>query len=95
MLSILFLLQVPDRPNTKITFKDKLRRLNVLGLLALLPGVICLCLALQLGGTTYAVSLGPESLSIAPFPCRQAVELTASSGARSVSLHCLCSPSSF
>ncbi|KAA6409271.1 MAG: MFS multidrug transporter [Lasallia pustulata] len=58
MVLIFFLLQVPDRPNTKITFKDKLRQLNALGLLALLPGIVCLCLALQWGGTTYAWSEG-------------------------------------
>lgn len=56
MVFIFFLLQIPDRPSAKIPFKDKLRQLNVLGLLALLPGVVCLCLALQWGGTTYAVS---------------------------------------
>jgi MFS family permease len=67
MVLIFFLLQVPDRPNTKITFKDKLRQLNALGLLALLPGVVCLCLALQWGGTTYAVSFGPGFPSTAPF----------------------------
>lgn len=56
LLLIFFLLQIPDRANTKIPLKDKLRQLNLLGLLALIPGVICLCLALQWGGTTYAVS---------------------------------------
>ncbi|RFU29507.1 hypothetical protein B7463_g6846, partial [Scytalidium lignicola] len=58
MVLVFFLLQIPDRPNTKIPFKDKLRQLNALGLLALLPGVVCLCLALQWGGTTYAWSEG-------------------------------------
>ncbi len=67
MVFIFFLLQVPDRPTTKIPFKDKLRQLNALGLLALLPGVVCLCLALQWGGTTYAVSFGPRFPSTALF----------------------------
>ena len=67
MVFIFFLLQVPDRPNTKIPFKDKLQQLNALGLLALLPGVVCLCLALQWGGTRYAVSFGPGLPSTAPF----------------------------
>ncbi|KAE8449402.1 hypothetical protein EG329_008303 [Mollisiaceae sp. DMI_Dod_QoI] len=58
MVVIFFFLQVPDRPNTNIPFKDKLRRLNAMGLFALLPGVVCLCLALQWGGTTYAWSEG-------------------------------------
>lgn len=60
MVLIAFLLQVPDRPETKITFKDKLRQLNALGLLALVPGVVCLCLAMQWGGTTYSVSVNHD-----------------------------------
>jgi hypothetical protein len=67
MVFIFFLLQIPDRPNTKISFKNKLRQLNALGLLTLLPGVVCLCLALQWGGTTYAVSFGPRFSFTAPF----------------------------
>ncbi|TVY41272.1 Efflux pump [Lachnellula occidentalis] len=54
IMFVFFLLHIPDRPETKIPFKDKLRQLNALGLLALVPGVVCLCLALQWGGTTYA-----------------------------------------
>jgi hypothetical protein len=96
MVLIFFLLQVPDRPNIKIPFKDKLLQLNALGLLALLPGVVCLCLALQWGGTTYAVSFAPR-YSTAHFVfcflfCIGLVELTVSSGARDVLSHCLCSP---
>lgn len=59
--------QVPDRPNTKVSLKDKLRQLNALGLLALLPGIVCLCLALQWGGSTYAVSFGLGNPSTAAF----------------------------
>ncbi|OJJ45915.1 hypothetical protein ASPZODRAFT_167617 [Penicilliopsis zonata CBS 506.65] len=44
---ILFLLHLPDRPETKISLREKLVQLNVWGLLVLLPGVVCLCLALQ------------------------------------------------
>ncbi|KAF4633690.1 hypothetical protein G7Y89_g4437 [Cudoniella acicularis] len=58
MVLVFFLLHVPDRPTTKIPFKDKLQQLNTLGLLVLLPGVVCLCLALQWGGSTYAWSEG-------------------------------------
>ena len=68
LVFIFFLLQIPDRPNTNIPLKNKLEKLNGLGLLALLPGVICLCLALQWGGTTYAVSLGLDVLPWHPFP---------------------------
>lgn len=60
MVLVFFLLQVPDRPKTEVTLKDKLRQSNALGLLALIPGIISLCLALQWGGTTYAVSLGSK-----------------------------------
>jgi len=56
MVLVFFLLQISDRPETKIPLKDKLLQLNFLGMAALLPGVICLCLALQWGGTTYPVS---------------------------------------
>ncbi|GAB1208285.1 hypothetical protein APSETT445_007028 [Aspergillus pseudonomiae] len=56
LVLVSLLLQVPDRPGLRIPLKDKLRQLNILGLLALLPGVICLCLALQWGGTTYTWS---------------------------------------
>ncbi|TVY80635.1 Rubrofusarin-specific efflux pump aurT [Lachnellula suecica] len=58
MVFIFFLLSVPDRPNTSIPLKDKVRQLNGLGMLALLPGVVCLCLALQWGGITYSWSGG-------------------------------------
>lgn len=53
---VAFLLQIPDRTSTKASFKEKLLQLNALGLVAILPGVVCLCLALQWGGSTYAVS---------------------------------------
>ena len=66
MVLVFFLLQVPDRPDTNVTVKEKLRQLNALGLLALLPGVVCLCLALQWGGTTYAVSFRLGFSCIAP-----------------------------
>ncbi|OCK76475.1 MFS general substrate transporter [Lepidopterella palustris CBS 459.81] len=49
---VFFLLHVPGGSNTD-TLKHKLQQLNIEGLLALLPGIICLCLALQWGGFTY------------------------------------------
>jgi hypothetical protein len=66
MVFVFFLLRVPDRSSTEGTLKHKLQQLNIEGLLALLPGVICLCLALQWGGFTYNVSFGPEVPSTAP-----------------------------
>ena len=57
LVFVLFSLRIPDRPNTPSTLKHKLEQLNAEGLVALLPGVICLCLALQWGGFTYSVSV--------------------------------------
>nr|QZS37290.1 MFS-type transporter [Talaromyces sp.] len=54
MVLVFFLLRVPDRPTANIPLKDKLKQLNVMGMAALVPGVVCLCLALQWGGTTYS-----------------------------------------
>ena len=56
LVFVFFLLRVPSRPSTTDTLKHKLQQLNIEGLFALLPGVICLCLALQWGGFTYSVS---------------------------------------
>ena len=72
MVFVFFLLKIPDRTNTTDTLKHKLQQLNIWGLLALLPGVICLCLALQWGGFTYSVGYKPEVPS---------TELTVFSGA--------------
>ncbi|KAF2272825.1 MFS general substrate transporter [Westerdykella ornata] len=55
---IFFMLNIPDRPDTKKPLKEKLKQLNALGMFALVPGVVCLCLALQWGGTAYAWSEG-------------------------------------
>jgi MFS family permease len=56
MAVIFLLLEIPNRPNTQKALEEKLRQLNGLGILAILPGIVCLCLALQWGGTKYAVS---------------------------------------
>ena len=91
MVFVFFLLHIPDRSNTTDTLKHKLQQLNIVGLLALLPGVICLCLALQWGGFTYNVSLVPGVPSTAPFSCLVLEELTVFSGATGVSSRYLCS----
>ncbi|KAK7749789.1 hypothetical protein SLS53_000368 [Cytospora paraplurivora] len=54
MLLIFFLLQVPDRETTHLPNRQKLSQLDFFGLSMLLPGTICLLLALQWGGLTYA-----------------------------------------
>lgn len=56
MAVVIFLLKIPDRPTTKVPVKEKIRQLNLLGFAALVPGVVCLCLALQWGGSKYQVS---------------------------------------
>ncbi|KAI1776008.1 putative MFS aflatoxin efflux pump [Hypoxylon cercidicola] len=53
MFVIAFLLHVPDRETTKISVKAKLAQLDALGTTFLIPGVVCLLLALQWGGLTY------------------------------------------
>ncbi|KAI0840307.1 putative MFS aflatoxin efflux pump [Hypoxylon sp. FL0890] len=53
MLVIAFLLHVPDRKTTKISTKAKLAQLDALGTAVLIPGVVCLLLALEWGGLTY------------------------------------------
>lgn len=64
MAVVTFLLKIPDRPTTKVPVKEKIRQLNLLGFAALLPGVVCLCLALQWGGSKYQVSCsGPFLLT--------------------------------
>lgn len=59
LVVIFFLLEIDDRADkAKKSFTEKLRHLNIPGVLVLVPGVVCLCLALQWGGTKYAVSGG-------------------------------------
>ncbi|OTA61029.1 putative MFS aflatoxin efflux pump [Hypoxylon sp. EC38] len=58
MLVIAFLLHVPDRKTTKISTKAKLAQLDALGTALLIPGVVCLLLALEWGGLTYPWSNG-------------------------------------
>lgn len=53
---IAFCLKVPDRDTTKLPWTEKLSQLDALGTIFLIPGVVCLLLALQWGGQTYAVS---------------------------------------
>ncbi|KAK3370352.1 putative MFS multidrug transporter [Podospora didyma] len=55
---IAFLLQVPERDTTKVPLKEKILQLDLYGTTALLPGVVCLLLALQWGGLEYQWSDG-------------------------------------
>ncbi|KAL1892227.1 hypothetical protein Sste5346_007183 [Sporothrix stenoceras] len=66
LVFVFFFLQVPSRLGTDgdLTLREKLSQLNFEGLAALLPGVICLCLALQWGGFTYSWNNGLYYLPI-------------------------------
>jgi MFS family permease len=57
MVFVSLLLNVPDRDSTKLPLKSKVLQLDLLGTGALMPGVVCLLLALQWGGSIYAVSM--------------------------------------
>ena len=53
---VVWILHIPDRDTTRGTLKEKILQLDLLGTSALLPGTVCLLLALQWGGSTYAWS---------------------------------------
>ncbi|PKX96433.1 putative MFS aflatoxin efflux pump [Aspergillus novofumigatus IBT 16806] len=53
MAAIPFCLKVPDRNTTNVSWMEKLKQLDILGLCCLVPGVVCLVLALQWGGQKY------------------------------------------
>ncbi|KAK3327477.1 putative MFS aflatoxin efflux pump [Cercophora scortea] len=55
---IAIILKIPDRDTTKLPLKNKILQLDLFGTSALLPGTICLLLALQWGGFTYAWNNG-------------------------------------
>jgi hypothetical protein len=58
MVFIFLLLKIPDRETTKLPLKAKLSQLDFLGTSVLIPAIVCLLLALQWGGLTYAWSDG-------------------------------------
>lgn len=58
MVLIFLLLKIPERKTQLLPTKEKLKQLDFLGIFFLLPGVICLLLALQWGGSKYAWSNG-------------------------------------
>lgn len=56
MVVIYLFLDIPDREETKLPLEKKLKQLDAPGITVLVPGVVCLLLALQWGGQTYLVS---------------------------------------
>ena len=65
MVVILLLLKIPDRDTTKLPIKEKLAQLDVYGTAMILPGCVCLILALQWGGLTYLVGHEPWMIFVA------------------------------
>ena len=66
MAAIAFCLKIPSQDTTKVRWTEKLSQLDAPGTFFLVPGVVCLVLALQWGGQIYAVSW-PNSEFL--FPC--------------------------
>ncbi len=64
MIVVASFLKIPKQESTKLPWMEKLWGLDPLGSLCLVPSVVCLVLALQWGGSTYAVSLRLWLLSI-------------------------------
>jgi MFS family permease len=56
ILIILFLLNIKDHETTRELVKSRLSQLDFPGTALIVPGCVCLLLALQWGGSTYTVS---------------------------------------
>jgi MFS family permease len=52
-----FTIKVPNSKTITLSTKEKLLQLDPVGIVCLVPGVICLVLALQWGGQQYAVRI--------------------------------------
>lgn len=53
LITVFFFFSNPERKHADMTFKQKLKEIDVVGALLLICGVVCLLLALQWGGSTY------------------------------------------
>ncbi|KXT06987.1 hypothetical protein AC578_7252 [Pseudocercospora eumusae] len=51
---LVFLRHTPDPPKASLSFKEKLREFDFIGLAAFLPAIICLLVAVQSGGSRFA-----------------------------------------
>lgn len=85
MAIIVFFVKFPERdPGSKaLPLTEKLSQLDAPGTAALMPGVVCLLLALHWGGQTYAVSY-----SLGQNVRKWSGVLTLFSGAMDASSHC-------
>ncbi|GKZ24175.1 hypothetical protein AbraIFM66951_010968 [Aspergillus brasiliensis] len=53
MLVILVFLKIPDQPTARVPLSEKIKQLDIPGIVLLVPGIVCLLLALQWGGQAY------------------------------------------
>ena len=53
LLTVFFFFQNPERKHNDMSFREKLKQIDLLGALFLICGIVCLLLALQWGGSTY------------------------------------------
>ncbi|KAE8388978.1 MFS general substrate transporter [Aspergillus alliaceus] len=58
MLVILVFLKIPDQPTAQAPLSEKIKQLDIPGTILLVPGTVCLLLALQWGGQTYSWNNG-------------------------------------
>jgi hypothetical protein len=59
MAALLFFLPPLERPElSSVRLTEKLKRVDIVGLLIFIPAIVCLLLALQWGGSTYAWNNG-------------------------------------
>ena len=58
MAVIMIFLKIPDQPSARTPLYEKIKQLDIPGTILLIPGTVCLLLALKWGGQTYPVS-GP------------------------------------
>ena len=84
IIFVYLLLQIPDRESTKIPTREKLSQLDATGTAFLVPGLVCLLLALQWGGLTYPVCGAPMMSSVGNV--RTTIDSSLLSGITGVSL---------
>jgi len=58
LIIIAFILKAPAPANSGRTVREKIEKLDPVGTFFFIPGVVCLLLALQWGGSTYAWNSG-------------------------------------
>ncbi|KAK5091212.1 hypothetical protein LTR05_001392 [Lithohypha guttulata] len=53
IIAVFFCFQNPERKESKLTLKEKIAQIDILGALFLISAIVCLLLALQWGGSVY------------------------------------------